>query len=359
MTETPRTSEGPVAPPAAPPPSKGARIWKRTLFGSGLALACAAILWSAHALGSALPILCIGSLVSLLGLIEVSLMGTLLIRALPVILVVPLFGVALIEYVCLKRPPESRPWVQLVLEVVFAASLAVLIHAVTRGLARRVLLRQLLIFVVVLVLTGAFGWLASQGKRPLDALTAFGAFAGVALVLALVFHRSAGRRKDLLIAVGLALWIGVPLPATAQIARLWGIGGLVSLVILSKIGDVAGYYVGNAIGRSHPFPRLSPGKTTAGCVASFVAGVAGGVALAALDLLPAGRMGLAGGLLAGACINLAAQAGDLFESWVKRRARVKDSSTWLGPSGGVLDVVDSLLFSVPLALLVWPLLFRP
>jgi phosphatidate cytidylyltransferase len=58
----------------------------------------------------------------------------------------------------------------------------------------------------------------------------------------------------------------------------------------------------------------------------------------------------------GAVINLAAQAGDLFESWIKRRSGVKDSGTWFGPSGGVLDLVDSLLFTIPVALLTWPLL---
>ena len=45
-----------------------------------------------------------------------------------------------------------------------------------------------------------------------------------------------------------------------------------------------------------------------------------------------------------------------FESWIKRRTGVKDSSTAFGPSGGVLDQIDSLLFSVPVALLAWPVL---
>jgi phosphatidate cytidylyltransferase len=84
--------------------------------------------------------------------------------------------------------------------------------------------------------------------------------------------------------------------------------------------------------------------------------VLAGGALSWGGILPATVWGIAGGLLAGATINIASQAGDLAESWVKRRAGVKDSSSWLGPSGGVLDVVDSFLFSVPAALLVWPLL---
>ena len=68
----------------------------------------------------------------------------------------------------------------------------------------------------------------------------------------------------------------------------------------------------------------------------------------ALEMLPA--------LLFGAAINLASQAGDLAESALKRSTGVKDSGTWFGPSGGFLDLTDSLLFSVPVGLLALALL---
>ena len=68
--------------------------------------------------------------------------------------------------------------------------------------------------------------------------------------------------------------------------------------------------------------------------------------------------GVASVLAAAALVNLASQAGDLLESAAKRQARVKDSGTLFGPSGGFLDLVDSLLLSVPVALLTWPLLFE-
>ena len=60
------------------------------------------------------------------------------------------------------------------------------------------------------------------------------------------------------------------------------------------------------------------------------------------------------GAFAGLALNLAAQGGDLLESLVKRRYGVKDSGTLFGPSGGVLDVVDSLLLTIPLALVLLP-----
>lgn len=152
-------------------------------------------------------------------------------------------------------------------------------------------------------------------------------------------------------------WLGFALFGLHALWGDYGTSGLASLIALAKIGDIAGYYVGNAVGKTHPFPRISPGKTTAGCVGSLVAGVVAGTLLERFGALPASSLGVLGGALAGASVNVAAQAGDLFESWVKRRAGVKDSGTWFGPAGGVLDLVDSLLFAVPCALLIWPLLF--
>jgi CDP-diglyceride synthetase len=347
-----------AAPSAAAPPqaSKGSRILRRTLFGSGLALACAGVVWFAHSIGDATPVLVMGSTIALFALIEASLMGTLLLRALPVILILPLVGVTMLEFAFIERPPSGPPWPQLGLEILFAASIAMLVHALTRGMSKRTLQRQLTILGVSAAIVSTFAWLDSRELSPLAVVPWFLAFGALALVLAALVNRTSEKRLDLGISMGLSLWIAVPLPAFAQVDRMWGIPGIVSVIVLSKIGDVAGYYVGNAIGRSHPFPSLSPGKTTAGCVASLVAGIAAGAALSALEILPPSSLGIAGGALIGLSTNLASQAGDLFESWVKRRARVKDSSTWLGPSGGILDVVDSLLFSVPTALLVWPLL---
>lgn len=161
------------------------------------------------------------------------------------------------------------------------------------------------------------------------------------------------------LAPAIALWTVLPLTWLHHIQFDWGIRGLVALIILSKIGDTAGYFTGNAIGKSHPFPNISPGKTTAGCVASLVAGTAAGGAFVAMGLLPEPKLGLAGGFLCGALINVAAQAGDLLESRAKRVSGVKDSGTWFGPAGGVLDMTDSLLLTVPMALITWPLLFEP
>jgi len=187
--------------------------------------------------------------------------------------------------------------------------------------------------------------------------------AGAAVVVALVnllAHKLLGARDKAPAPVPFIArraWVLVPFVWSPFLRADYGIRGIIALVILSKIGDIAGYYVGSAIGRSHPFPRISPGKTTAGCVGSLVAGVAFGGILSMQELLPPGNFGVATGFIAGGILNIAAQAGDLLESFVKRSAGVKDSGVVFGPAGGALDLLDSLLLTVPTAVLTWPLLF--
>ena len=126
---------------------------------------------------------------------------------------------------------------------------------------------------------------------------------------------------------------------------------LAGVLIAVKSADIGAYAVGRTLGRRHPLKRLSPGKTGAGFVGAVVVG---GVAFALwMRLMPA-REGLRyeddsllqfliltwiGGLLA-----LGGVMGDLFESLLKRECGVKDSSSLIPGFGGVLDVLDSVLF---------------
>jgi len=108
-------------------------------------------------------------------------------------------------------------------------------------------------------------------------------------------------------------------------------------------GDTAGIFVGKAFGRRLLAPKISPKKTVEGAIANLFA--------CPLVSIP---LGLAIGLSweAGAACGLAAgtfgQLGDLFESYVKRQAGVKDSGSLLPGHGGLLDRVDSLLFTAPI-----------
>jgi len=106
--------------------------------------------------------------------------------------------------------------------------------------------------------------------------------------------------------------------------------------------DVAAYAVGSAFGRRKIAPHVSPGKTWEGTGAGFVAAVAVVLALT----VPSGIHPWA--VLTALFIGPVAFAGDLLESWLKRRAGVKDSGTLLPGHGGVLDRIDSLLAAAPL-----------
>ncbi|HJU76798.1 MAG TPA: phosphatidate cytidylyltransferase [Sphingomicrobium sp.] len=117
---------------------------------------------------------------------------------------------------------------------------------------------------------------------------------------------------------------------------------LLWVFIVTWATDIGAYLVGRALGRRKLAPSISPGKT--------VEGLLGGAAIAAiLGAAWTVGTGLKPSLFVLAPLfALAAQAGDLFESWMKRRAGVKDSGNWLPGHGGVLDRLDGL---VPVAIL--------
>jgi phosphatidate cytidylyltransferase len=112
--------------------------------------------------------------------------------------------------------------------------------------------------------------------------------------------------------------------------------------IVTWATDIGAYAVGRAIGRNKLAPSISPGKTLEGLYGGvIVAGLLGAAWVVYTGL----SMAL---IVLGPLFAVAAQAGDLFESWIKRRAGVKDSGHLLPGHGGLLDRVDGL---VPVAVL--------
>jgi phosphatidate cytidylyltransferase len=120
----------------------------------------------------------------------------------------------------------------------------------------------------------------------------------------------------------------------------------VLLALLSTFAvDTAAYFTGSAIGRHKLAPTISPKKTWEG----FFGGYAGGVAaVALLALVLDVDASYASVILIAVTLPIGAAAGDLFESWVKRRAGVKDASELIPGHGGILDRLDSLLITFPL-----------
>jgi phosphatidate cytidylyltransferase len=117
------------------------------------------------------------------------------------------------------------------------------------------------------------------------------------------------------------------------------------VVLVCKGGDIGGYCLGRLFGRHKLIPHISPGKTVEGALGSLAASVLLAVVLRGPLLEPVVSLPLWLALASGVVLNFTTQTGDLIESLLKRRCNAKDSSKLLPAHGGVLDLIDSLLFS--------------
>ena len=117
------------------------------------------------------------------------------------------------------------------------------------------------------------------------------------------------------------------------------------LILVTKMGDVGAYTVGNLLGRHSLMPRISPRKTLEGLIGAVL--LSGATAVCARSMLGA-PVSPGMSLLLGLFLGCSGQLGDLSESLLKRDCQVKDTSAVMPGLGGVLDVIDSLLFTAPL-----------
>jgi phosphatidate cytidylyltransferase len=123
-----------------------------------------------------------------------------------------------------------------------------------------------------------------------------------------------------------------------------GIQWLLLPLVITWMADTGAYFVGSAWGQQKLAPRLSPGKTVEGTLGGWLTGVITGALLA-------GLLGfqVVHGLALGALIGLASPLGDLGISMIKRQVGAKDSSRLIPGHGGMLDRLDSILFTVVVA----------
>jgi phosphatidate cytidylyltransferase len=124
---------------------------------------------------------------------------------------------------------------------------------------------------------------------------------------------------------------------------------LLYLVLVVKMNDVGAYFIGCRYGRHKLIPRISPGKSWEGSLGGLVAGV---LASLLIWLVSGGNLGVVNmcfvdALVLGIALSVCGSLGDLAESLLKRAVGVKDSGRIILGMGGVLDVLDSLLFAAP------------
>jgi phosphatidate cytidylyltransferase len=221
---------------------------------------------------------------------------------------------------------------------------------------------------IALVTLAAIGllveWLAIVGLNGAMRVTAPGVAALAIAGLCFAFHRLDAAL--IVLAIGLVAvaamaperrnWAaaGFLYAAAAEIASVLvrldpvkGFAALMFVLLIVWVTDSGGYFAGRGIGGPKLWPRVSPKKTWAGAIGGFAASLAVAGGFAAFDLGRAGPL-----LLLSAVLSAVSQLGDLFESAVKRRFGVKDSSHIIPGHGGLMDRLDGFVAAVVMAALL-------
>ena len=124
---------------------------------------------------------------------------------------------------------------------------------------------------------------------------------------------------------------------------------LLYALLMTFAADTGAFFVGKLVGRHRMAPTVSPGKTWEGFVGGLTFALGASVGLSSLLGLP---VSILGQLILGLLLGLTAALGDLSESFMKRRASVKDSGVIVPGHGGILDRMDSLLVTIPVTFYV-------
>jgi phosphatidate cytidylyltransferase len=256
--------------------------------------------------------------------------------------------------------PAGLPMAVLVLGLVTVAFVEMLRLLRTRGVA---VLWLSGIIGAGLLATCPFWWsyMAEFLSLPSSSLDGLQLFLLISLVLMAIFLEQMFQDapETSLLRVGgtalavLYLGVGGAMVLTIRIGH--GESIFILFLAVVKLTDVGAYFTGSLIGKHKLIPKLSPKKTWEGLIGGLAtAGIASVLILLLLhkilpDVTPHWLWWQAA--IFGVLMGIAGQFGDLCESLLKRSAHVKDSGAIVPEFGGVLDIVDSLLFSAPIALL--------
>lgn len=286
-------------------------------------------------------------------------------------------------------PPQSKLTVFLCRLLSFVVLWTIVLSAVFSGSE----LASNYVFLAIIMLLGALGLAEFYGlveKRGLVCFKGVGIFGGVVLMAGtflhctgkLGIHTSPSRANDfetallILLLLGLCVRQFVSKTNTAGILAIsttllglmyvpWllnfiqeinffpTIGGdgrfyLLYFIVVTKFSDTGAYAVGSLIGRHKMMPRVSPNKTWEGFGGAMVVSVLASLLIARLAGGHLPGMKTVHAVILGALLGAAAVVGDLIESLFKREAGVKDSGKFFPGIGGILDLLDSLLFNAPI-----------
>lgn len=182
-------------------------------------------------------------------------------------------------------------------------------------------------------------------------------FIGFLILFALHFKKNDGAIVDLAVSSFGLLYIAVPMGMILGILYLptglfhedgrWWIA---YLILVTKITDVGAYFAGSLWGKRKLAPRISPGKTVEGALFGLFCALAASIGFYFLSIsanIALGSLTLVQAIVLGFVLGVTGQFGDLSESLLKRDANKKDSNALPG-LGGVLDSIDSLLFTSPI-----------
>jgi len=118
---------------------------------------------------------------------------------------------------------------------------------------------------------------------------------------------------------------------------------IVFLILVVKASDIGAYIIGKKFGKLHLIPRISPKKSVEGAIGGLVFSIITAVIASLFINIPMIHF-----IFMGFILGILAQVGDLSESLIKRYFKVKDSGKFIPGFGGLLDLLDSLLFTTPL-----------
>ena len=235
----------------------------------------------------------------------------------------------------------------------FAAILSVLIAREVVAFMRGASIQASLFASIAAALLGLFGTAGSTLFQP--ASLASGVLSSALVLMLVVALLRMSRERDpkgsLMLAGGtllVGIYGGVLLGFWMLVRLEHSPWVLVGAILTTKSCDTGAYFTGMAIGKHKMIPRISPGKTWEGFAGAVVISTAASVTFAHFAGAKLPGMNFTHALILGVVLSVSAVIGDLIESLFKREAGVKDSGGYFPGIGGILDLLDSLLFNAPL-----------